>query len=283
MGGPGDDRTPPLPPRLAGRVEAIEREFTGTVALWCHDLTTRRTFGLRATQRFDPASTIKLFILRELYRQRDAGQLRLDETLTVARHDVVPGSGVLKDLTPGRVSLTLHDLATLMVTVSDNVATNLLIGRLGASAVNRGARLAGFEDTFLRGKLFKGRTRSSHTTPRDLGALMTQIARRQAVSRPASNEMLDILRREQSDFIVGRFLPYTREELEQDRQPWKIASKSGSIKGHRHDVALVEGHGHRYVLAVMSSGSEDLRFWPDNEGTLALAHIAFAVHQEVTA
>jgi beta-lactamase class A len=272
-----------LPPRLAGCVEEIERDFSGTVALWCQDFTGRRTFGLRATQRFDPASTIKLFVLRELYRQRDAGLLRLDETLTMGRHDVVPGSGVLKDLTPDRVSLTLHDLATLMVTVSDNVATNLLIGRLGAPAVNRGAREAGFENTFLRGKLLKGRTRRSYSTPHDLGTLMTQIARRQAVSRGASNEMLDILRREQSDFIVGRFLPYSSEELEQERQPWKIASKSGSIKGHRHDVALVEGHGHRYVLALMSSGAEDLRFWPDNEGTLALARIALAVHQEVTA
>jgi beta-lactamase class A len=279
----GGDPTPPLPARLAARVEAVEREFTGTVALWCQDLTTHRTFGLRATQRFDPASTIKLFILFELYRQRDAGLLRLDETLTMGRYDVVPGSGVLKDLTPDRVSLTLHDLATLMITVSDNVATNLLIGRLGADAVNRGAREAGFGDTFLRGKLFKARTRVSHTTPQDLGMLMTRIARRRAVSREASNEMLDILRREQSDFIVGRYLPYTKEELEQERQPWKIASKSGSIKGHRHDVALVEGHGHRYVLALMSSGAEDLRFWPDNEGSLALARIALAVHQEVTA
>lgn len=273
----------PLPARLAGRVEAVERGFSGTVALWWHDLTTRRTFGLRATERFDPASTIKLFILRELFRQRDAGLLCLDETLTMRRADLVPGSGVLKDLTPDRVCLTLHDLATLMITVSDNVATNLLIGRLGAGAVNQGAREAGFHDTFLRGKLFKGRTRRSHTTARDLGTLMTQIGRRQAVSRQASNDMLDILRREQSDFIVGRFLPHTREELEQDRRPWKIASKSGSIKGHRHDVALVEGHGHRYVLALMSSGAEDLRFWPDNEGTLALARIALAVHQEVTA
>ena len=279
----GDEGVAPLPGRLARRVEAVERTFSGTVALWCHDLTRRRTFGLRTGERFDPASTIKLFILRELYRQRDAGLLCLDETLTMGRSDVVPGSGVLKDLTRGSVSLTLHDLATLMVTVSDNVATNLLIGRLGANAVNRGAREAGFHDTFLRGKLFKARTRSSHTTPRDLGTLITQIARRQAVSRQASNEMLDILRREQSDLIVGRHLPYTKEELEQDRQPWKIASKSGSIKGHRHDVALVEGHGHRYVLALMSSGAEDLRFWPDNEGTLALANIALAVHQEVTA
>lgn len=279
----GEERVPPLPARLARRVEAIEREFTGTVALWCHDLRAGRTFGLRAGERFDPASTIKLFILRELYRQREAGLLRLDETLVMGRYDVVPGSGVLKDLTPDRASLTLHDLATLMITVSDNVATNLLIGRLGTTAVNRGTREAGFADTFLRGKLFKARTRRSHTTARDLGTLMTQIARRQAVSRQASNDMLDILRREQSDFIVGRFLPYTTEELEQDRRPWKIASKSGSIKGHRHDVALVEGRGNRYVLALMSSGAEDLRFWPDNEGTLALARIALAVHQEVTA
>ena len=270
-----------LPPRLRARVEEIESGFSGHLALWYTDLRRRRTYGLRTCERFDPASTIKLFVLRELFRQAEAGHLALDDVLPMERGDLVPGSGVLKDLTPGRVSLTLLDLATLMITVSDNIATNLLIGRLGTANINRGAHEAGCNDTWLRGKVFKGRTRHSYSTPRDLGTLMTQIARRQTVSAQASRGMLDILRREQSDLIVGRHLPYRQDDLANDRHPWRVASKSGSIKRHRHDVALVEGEGLRYVVALMSSGADDLRFWPDNEGTLCLAAVARAVHDEV--
>ncbi|MFZ0214639.1 MAG: serine hydrolase [Candidatus Dormiibacterota bacterium] len=272
-----------LPQRLRTRVADVEAGFSGHLALWYTDLRRHRTYGLRPNDRFDPASTIKLFILRELLAQVAAGRLTLDDELTMERADLVPGSGVMKDLTPGAVRLSLHDLATLMITVSDNVATNLLIGHLGTASINRGAREAGCADTWLRGKLFKGRTQRSHTTPRDLGTLMTQIARRQAVGRTASAGMLDILRREQSDLIVGRYLPYSPDDLAGDRKRWRVASKSGSIKGHRHDVALVEGDGVRYVVALMSSGAEDLRFWPDNEGTLRLATVARAVHDEVVA
>jgi beta-lactamase class A len=197
------------------------------------------------------------------------------------RRDVVGGSGVLKDLTAGRVRLTLRDAAMLMITVSDNTATNLLIDRLGAAAINQTSWNAGFGSTWLQGRLRRSRTRRSRTTPRDLGTLLTRLARRQVVSRAPSNAMLDILRREQSDNIVGLQLPDDTYGRTGRRRTWKIASKAGWNQGEWHDAALVEGRGVRYVIVLMSRGSEDLRFSVDNEASVCLAHLARAVHDHL--
>ncbi len=274
-------KAPPLPAPLAARVGRLERRFSGVLGLWVHDLERDEVYGRNAERHFRPASTIKLFVLQELYRQQAEGRAHLRDMVVLTPRSRVPGSGVIKDLSPG-LRLTLKDAATLMVTVSDNTATNLLIDHLGLAAINRGIRAAGFRHTRLAGKLFRGRgLQRSTSTPRDLGMLMARIARGQALSRRASAAMRGILFREQSDTVVGRFLPYDPFAASQRKSPWRIASKSGSLRGVRHDVAYVEGRRLRYVIALMSKGCRDLRFWPDNEATLCLARVARAVHDYV--
>jgi beta-lactamase class A len=189
----------------------------------------------------------------------------------------VSGTGVQNDLSPG-LRLRLEDAARLMVTVSDNVATNLLIARLGTRTINRATREAGYSDTRLAGKLYRSHRLRSSTTPRDAGTLMLEVARHRAVNRAASAAMLDILRREQHDDIVGRHL--VRETDGAVR--WTIASKSGSLPGVRNDVAYVRGRGTAYVLALMSRDCVDPRFCVDNEATLCLARVAIAVHEHIS-
>jgi len=263
-------------------VGRLQRGFSGTLGLWVHDLGHDQCYGLNAERRFRPASTIKLFVLRELFRQVEAGRVRLADPVRLTARAKVPGSGVIKDLSPG-LRLTLHDAATLMITVSDNTATNLVIGRLGTAAINRGLRPAGFRDTRLGGKLFSGGGLSSTSTPRDMGTLMAQIAEGTAVNGRASTQMRKILFREQYDTIVGRFLPYDSYASSRGESAWKIASKSGSLRGIRHDIAYVEGPRLRYVISLMSKGCRDRRFWVDNEATLCLAHVARAVHDYIQA
>jgi beta-lactamase class A len=270
-----------LPPALAQHVRSEEAAFSGTVGLWAHDLRRRRTYGLRADEPFPAASTIKLFVLRELFRQVETGGVALADEVVLRRRDVVPGSGVLKDLSPG-LRFRVDDAAMLMVTVSDNVATNLLIGLLGAAAINRGAREGGYPATRLGGKLFRSRRPPSTTSPRDLGALMLDVARGRAISGPASRAMLRMLRREQANQIVGRFLPDESPGPGRPAPPLTIASKDGSLGGARNDVAYVEGSGVRYVVALMSRGCDDHRYSADNEATLCLARIARAVHDQAS-
>jgi beta-lactamase class A len=251
----------------------LAQGFSGTLGLWVYDLRRGECYGLRAQRRFAAASTIKLFVLLELFRQVEAGRVRLADSVRLTARAKVPGSGVIKDLSPG-LRLTLKDAATLMITVSDNTATNLLIGHLGLAAINRGLRAAGYRDTRLAGKLFQGRGLRSTSTPEDLGTVMLRILQGEAVGRRASTQMCDILQREQSDLILGRLLPHARS----GRPRWKVASKSGSVRGVRNDVASVEGPRARYVVALMSKGCQDKRFWVDNEATLCLARVARAVH-----
>jgi beta-lactamase class A len=271
-----DSVTGALPEPLARRLRCLEDDFSGVFGLWAHDLRHRRTYELRAHDTFPAASTIKLFVLHELLRQVEAGRLSLTDEVVMRRPDVVPGSGVLKDLTPG-VRLSLRDAAMLMVTVSDNVASNLVIERLGVAAINRGVRACGCARTRLGGKLFRTRAPISASTPRDLAWLMLSIARRRAVSPSASSLMRDILDREQSDLIVGRLLPTGSSPA-----AWRIASKSGSLPGVRNDVAYVRGRAGRYVIALMSRDCVDPRGSADNEAVVCLARVALAVHDHVT-
>jgi beta-lactamase class A len=223
---------PRLPSELAEAVGEQERRFSGRLALWVHDLRRGETYGLRAEEPFRPASTIKLFVLLEVLRQCERGALRLDERIVLGPEDMVTGSGVLKDLSPG-LSLSIRDVASLMIILSDNVAANLLIGRLGTAAINRSARDLGFHSTRLSGKFFRHPRLLSTSTAGDLGRLMMGIARRTVLSPAASGTMLDILRREQDHHIVGRFLPQDQPSTSPRGPAWLVAVPREVVLAHR--------------------------------------------------
>lgn len=270
--------TDTLPAALRRRVAPLRERFSGAFGFWAFDLRTGEELSLGAAERFPSASTVKLWVLRELFERAEAGSLDLDTDVVEMRAgDRVIGSGVLKDLTPGfRVSL--RDAAVLMVTVSDNTATNLLIARLGTRSINAAARRAGYAGTHLHGLFFKGHgIRGSFTTPLDAGRFFLGLAQGREVSRVASRGMLDILRREQFANIVGRMIPFDPYATGANR--WRLASKSGSIRGVRNDAALVEGPGCRYVISLMSRDCADERFNVDNETNLVLARVAGEVHR----
>lgn len=265
-----------LPAALADPVRQLRDDFSGNLGLYVHDLQRNEEYGVDAGVRFRAASTIKLFVLWELMKQASEGRLSLDEEVVMAASDRVIGSGVISDLTPG-LKLSLRDAATLMITVSDNTATNLVIERLGTRNVNRTARAAGFAGTHLAGKLFKGRGIRSLTTPADLGGVMTAVARGKAVGRSESRAMLGILKREQYANIVGRMIPH--DPWATGKSAWTLASKSGSLRRCRNDAAYVRSPEARYSIALMSDGCDDERPYVDNEAVVCLARIAALVHQ----
>jgi beta-lactamase class A len=265
-----------LPAALTATVRRLAARFSGRFGFWARDLRSGETVAWHGADRFPSASTIKVFVLRELHRQAEAGLVDLDrDQVELRQSDIAAGSGVIKDLTPG-LRLSLRDAATLMVTVSDNTATNLLVERLGTRAINQGARSAGYPGSRCSGRIFKGRGLHSHTTPQDLGVFMARVAGGRELSRTASRAMLDTLKREQYANIVGRLIPYDPYGKGRDR--WLLASKSGSLVGVRNDAAYVRGPGVRYAIALMSRDCADERFNVDNEANLVLARLAAAVH-----
>ncbi len=122
------------------------RDFPGRAGLYCQDLSTGEEWSVRGEEAFEAASVIKLPILVELFRQLAAGEAREEESFTIGEADKLPSCGALNYLHTG-LSVTLMDLAVLMIIVSDNTATNLLIRRLGMEGVNETIRGMGMKAT----------------------------------------------------------------------------------------------------------------------------------------
>jgi beta-lactamase class A len=181
---------------IYSEIEALSGKFSGSLGLWAHSVDTGETVAVNADISFPSASTIKLPVLYEVYRQAGEGRFSLSDPLTVKADDVVPGSGVLKDLGEG-VTLTVRQMATLMIIVSDNTATNILIDLVGKEQVNAAMDGLGLRNTHLSNKLFKGPAGAPFNcaSPADLGRLMLLIGDRQVLTPDSCADMMAILGR----------------------------------------------------------------------------------------
>src|SRR5215204_2164553 len=233
---------------LADRVAALTRPFKGRVAMHARNLTTGREFALDADARVRTASTIKLPILCALESLVASGRVRWDERMRLRPDDKVTGSGVLGSLEDG-TDLTIRNLAILMIIVSDNTATNLITDRITADAVNEYLDSIGLTVTrFNRKVRGDGSTLAEPTgwskaglleenrkyglgvsTPREMVRLLEMLEAGRIVNAAASNDVLDILARQQVRDGIARHAP---EDL-------RIASKSGSLDALRSDVGIV--------------------------------------------
>lgn len=242
-------------------LEATIRASGAEVAVAFETLDGASSWLLRADEPFHAASTMKVAVLIELYRQRRAGRLRLEDTLVVRNefHSIADGSTYSLDpaddsegglyLAAGSLR-TLAELSELMIEVSSNLATNLLIERLGVENIRAAVHALGADGMqVLRGvedsKAF-ARGRNNTTTARALLILMEAIARGRAVDAGSSREMLTILGRQTfNDGIPAGLPPGTR-----------VAHKTGEINRLQHDAALVLAP-RPFVLVVLTRGIED--------------------------
>lgn len=264
---------------LTPMLEDLERDLGGTLGVYALPLAASgASVRYRADERFPAASTIKVFVLQALLEEVAAGRVSLDEELPLAPSEQVTGSGVLKALTAGR-SYLVRDLAMLMIIVSDNSATNLLIERLGVDAVNAVCARRGWHGTALAGKLQKGRTRSSFTCSRDLGDCFARLWRGELLPAPLTGLAQDIYRRQQLTDQLGGEIGYDAYSTETGASSLVIASKSGSLRGVRNDAGVIqvgaeEGEGSAYALAIMTKGCPDGRYHPNNLGSRVVRRVS---------
>lgn len=263
-------------------LEAIaraDREFSGSIGVAAKHLATGEELRHRADESFPSASLIKLLPLVEAFRLAYEGRLSLDEELVVRPEQMVGGSGVLKELRPGH-RLTIREAATLMVILSDNTATNMLIDRLGLDACNRTVRELGIEGTELRSRidfdyLLPDIRRFGVATPAGIVRLLEAVARYELMDAAHSEGVIDILQRQQYQDMIPRYIPWNMyaRDLGLDQEIW-VGNKTGFFMGVRTDAGIVTTPRGRYVLALLSKDCADHRFSPDNEGTVALARIS---------
>lgn len=263
-------------------IAQITAGFSGEIGVWARSLDGGEPVAVNADSPFPTASTIKVPIMYEVFRQAQAGRFRLDDPLPLTRANKVPGSGVLKHLTDGQ-QLSIRDYCVLMTIISDNTATNVLLDLVGIDAVNQALADLGLAGTRLYRKIFLGSGRLAESTPADLGRLMELIAHEQVLTPAACREILQIMRQQQYKDLLTRYIEdYEFEDEEFGRSPVTVASKSGWDDGTRNDVGVIWAPQARYVVAIMSRGCRDLREHPDNEGSIAVARVARAIYRHFT-
>jgi len=181
-------------------------------------------------------------LLVELLRQAELGELSLNEKVKVPRKKVVGGAGVLQFMRPGPL-LTLYDLAALMITVSDNTASNIMIDRVGMRRINLMLKGAGLKNTRLRRRFMvspNARTFKNVTTPREMMQLFTLLYRGELLSPPYTEKALFLLSNQQFIEKIPRYPP---EDL-------PVCHKTGEISCACHDAGIVFHPRRPYVICV---------------------------------
>lgn len=255
----------------------LEQAMDGTLGI--HTMPLRphgKPITYRSNESFPAASTIKVFVLHALLERVAEGATSLAEEIPLHPDDQVTGSGVLKALTPNRL-YTLHDLATLMIIISDNTATNLLIEYLGVEAVNNVCHARGWTSTELTGKLQKGGSRVSVTTPRDLSDYFSRLWRGELLPHELTRIAQRIYEQQQYTDQLGRDIGYDPYSTETGTSTLVIASKGGAIRGVRNDAGVIDTGEGRFALAIMTKDCPDERFHSENLGSRTVAAVSKAL------
>lgn len=249
---PAAEKAAVLWSKLERTIAEIDARLDGVLAVAIKDLTDGRTILLRADEVMPTASTIKIAILAELYRQEADGGARLADSYLVDSADVVPGSDMLAGLTPGVTRLTNRDLATLMVGVSDNGATNVLIRRVGMERVNAWLDSLGLKATRLRRRMLDLAAaragRENTATARELVALLEALWGNRVLNGTLRDDFFRVLATPKERYLP-RLLP------EQAR----MASKPGWLEGVRVDAGIGFVPQRPFAIAVMITYSGDER------------------------
>ena len=271
--------------QVTATIEQELAEFAGSGGVAAKNLNTGEEIRINADAVTATASTIKVPILIELFRQVEEGAVDLAGRLTVTTETRALGSGILRDLSLG-IELSVRDLAVLMIVVSDNTATNMLIDLVGLDHVNATMSSEGFGHTRLIRRLdFPAIGQDARnlavTTPGELASIMEALATGAIVSDASRRQILDIMRMQHYRDLVPRYLPFNpyAEELGEPDNGLRIANKTGGWRGMRADMALVEWPDTRYVMGIVTEGDPDTRFWAENRGDRLIGRISRAIFE----
>src|SRR5229473_1190236 len=250
--------------KLEKSILDIDRGLDGVMGVAIVDLTDGHKYLLHANDVYPQASSIKICVLAELYRQAQQGKLKLTDLYTVNAADLVQDSDIMGGLTPGVTQITLRDLATMMVAVSDNSATNVLIDRVGMDNVNAFLKAQGLRDTRLRRKMMDLKAaaegRENISTPNEMLNLLQALYRGEILNKEMTDDFFKVLSTHKDSWIP-RNLP---DDL-------KIADKPGALQGVRNDSGVIFVDKRPFVLCVMTT-----YLHRERDGEEAISNISLA-------
>ena len=246
--------------RLESGIQRLTRSVNATWGIYIKCLETGEEVAINADQQMDTMSVIKIPLMAEAFRQIEAGKFALTDRISLTEPAKRPGTGIIRSLDAG-AQLTIKDLLTLMIIVSDNTATDLLYEKVGGvELVNRlmaewglkQTRATGTADTWfkaLRGapnaETFhrQAKTPFGLSSPRDIGKLLEKISKGEAVSKQASEMMLQMMRGQVYGSRLPRYLT-----------GYRIAHKTGDFLPFiGNDVGILESSSRHVVIAVFTA------------------------------
>jgi len=246
--------------RLQSNIERITKSVAADWGIYIKCLETSEEIAINADKQMDTMSVIKIPLMVEAFRQIEAGKFSLEDKITVKDADKRPGTGAIRSLDPGAV-LTIKDLLTLMIIVSDNTATDLMYEKVGGPGpVNQLMQSLGLNNTRATGTAeiwFKalaaapsrdqfhadGKTPFGLSSPRDIGKLLEIMQQRQAVSKSASQQMLEMMR---GQVYSSRLPKYVAG--------FRVPHKTGDFLPYiANDVGILESPNRNIVIAVFTA------------------------------
>jgi beta-lactamase class A len=279
---------------------AIDR-VQGVVGVAAKHLVTGRELGHNTRMVFFTASTLKVPLLVELYRQVDEGRIHLDQRMELTDQLRVPGSGVFKELASG-LQPTIRDAAMLMIIISDNTATDLLYELVGRENLSAALKKWGLTQTRIpmtvrqllysavdldpenpdhtmalcSERLLRGEynlesdayddTRSDVSSPSDMATLLEMLHSGEILSPESTESALDILKRQQLRTVIPHALPLATP----------AAHKTGYYLGIRADVGIVYAPNGPYTIAIMA---KDITERDRVKVDLSLSDISAAIYR----
>jgi beta-lactamase class A len=246
--------------RLQASIERTTRSVNATWGIWIKSLDTGEEIALDADRQMETMSTIKIPLMVEVFEQIKTGTFKLTDQYTLVTEDIRPGTGIIQRLDPGAV-LTVKDLITLMIIVSDNTATDVLYRMVGGPAVvtrrmdamglkktqaaTNGAgwfaalRAAPSTEQFYR----EGKHPFGLSTPREMGSLLEQMERGTLVDKPSSDVMLRIMRGQLYRTRIPRYIT-----------GFTIPHKTGDFLPYvGDDVGMLEGQGKTIIVSIFTA------------------------------
>lgn len=253
---------------LENRIGVELKSYDGLMGIYIDDLR-GNVIQINEREKFETASTIKLFVLAALFERIEKGEIALSDMLEYRKEHVIDGSGILSSMEVG-TKLSIKNIATLMIIVSDNIATNMLIDFLGVEQINDCIQRLGCRDTILHNRIdFEKYRQLGTSTPADYAGMWVRMARGELISQGASEQMLEICRQQHYNSMLTKNLPqYYLDADNYDEEIIYVASKSGSMNACRNDGGIVSTPYGKYVIVLFNKNFSDTQYYPDHPATV---------------
>jgi len=260
--------------KLDEQVKSLVGAFKGKVSLYAKNLDTGETYALNADERVRTASTIKIAVMIEAFARVNEGKVKWTDEVVLTKEKKVSGSGILFELSDG-LHLTLRDAVNLMMMLSDNTATNLVLDVLTTDAVNARMESLGFKNIKINRKIGSGGDSQAgkdpenkkyglgFATPHEMVLVMEKLERGEIISPAVSKEMIELMKSEQGRYAIGRSL-------------WDLpmASKYGALDRLRSAIGIIYSKKGKIAMAISCDDMPNIMWSVDNPAYVLMSQLS---------